>query len=110
MRVLLWTALLLLPALSGCTSGDDETSSNQVIIETDLGDIVLQLEVDAAPKTVENFLKYVDDGFYDQTLFHRILDGFMIQGGGMGTDGKFKDPAYPPVQNEAKSSGLLNSK
>lgn len=110
MRALLWTALLLVPALSGCTSGDDEPTSDQVVIETDMGDIVIQLDADAAPKTVANFLKYVDDKFYDNTLFHRIIKDFMIQGGGMGTDGEFKDPTYPSVVNEAKTSGLKNTK
>lgn len=107
MRVTLWAVLLVLPALAGCSGGAEEPN-DRVVIETDLGDIVLELAADKAPLTVENFLKYVDDGFYDGTLFHRIIEDFMVQGGGMDADGTFKDPTYPPVKNEA--SGLKNTK
>lgn len=110
MRITLLAALLVLPALAGCTGGSGEGSADRVVIETPFGDIVLELAADEAPKTVENFLKYVDDGFYDGTLFHRIIEDFMVQGGGMDSDGGFKEPTHPPVENEAASSGLKNTK
>ncbi len=77
-----------------------------VILSTSLGDITIELDPDAAPITVENFLKYVDDGFYDGTIFHRVIPNFMIQGGGMTADMKEK-PARKPIRNEAKN-GLKN--
>ena len=54
-----------------------------VVLHTNFGDITLKMLEDKAPKTVANFLQYVQDGFYSNTLFHRVIDGFMIQGGGM---------------------------
>ena len=77
-----------------------------VKLETSMGDIVLALDAENAPKTVENFLAYVRDGHYDQTLFHRVIDGFMIQGGGMDADMAEK-PTGPPIANEA-DNGLKN--
>ncbi len=77
-----------------------------VVISTSLGDITVQLEPDKAPKSVANFLAYVDDGFYDGTVFHRVIKNFMIQGGGMTADGKQK-PTKPPIKNEA-DNGLKN--
>lgn len=68
------------------------------------GDIHLQLDSKRAPKTVENFLKYVDQGFYDGTIFHRVIRDFMIQGGGFGVDYR-KKPTDPPIQNESKQTG-----
>lgn len=79
-------------------------------IDTDYGCIVLELHSDKAPITVENFLKYTRDGFYDGTLFHRISEGFMIQGGGMDTTGQFKTPTYGEIKNEAATAGLPNLK
>jgi cyclophilin family peptidyl-prolyl cis-trans isomerase len=72
----------------------------RVTLETSKGKIVVELFTDKAPKTVENFLGYVKSGFYNDTLFHRVIDGFMIQTGGIGQDGKQK-PTKPPVMNEA---------
>ncbi len=66
-----------------------------VLLQTSMGDITLELDAVKAPQTVENFLSYVREGFYDGTLFHRVIEGFMIQGGGMtaGMDQKkTKDP------------------
>lgn len=77
-----------------------------VIIQTSLGDITVQLDAEKAPKTVANFLNYVDAGFYDGTVFHRVIKNFMIQGGGMTADGKQK-PTKPPIKNEA-DNGLKN--
>jgi len=75
-------------------------------MKTSMGTITLELYADKAPKTVENFLQYTKDGFYNGTVFHRVIDGFMIQGGGFEKDMKEK-PTRPPIQNEAKN-GLKN--
>ena len=83
----------------------------QVDLDTTAGKIRLELYPDAAPKTVANFLDYVKAKHYDGTQFHRVIDGFMIQGGGFTTDFKQK-PTKPPIANEAEMSskaGLLNT-
>lgn len=77
-----------------------------VRLETSMGEIVLALEEEKAPKTVANFLEYVKEGHYDNTIFHRVINGFMIQGGGLTADLKQK-PTKPPVENEA-DNGLKN--
>ncbi|MEZ5613986.1 MAG: peptidylprolyl isomerase [Rhodocyclaceae bacterium] len=77
-----------------------------VEMKTRQGLIVIELDAAKAPKTVENFLKYVKDGFYDGTIFHRVIDGFMIQGGGFEPDMKQKT-TRAPIENEAKN-GLKN--
>ncbi|MGI8895374.1 MAG: peptidylprolyl isomerase [Casimicrobiaceae bacterium] len=79
-----------------------------VILETNHGDIKLELDAENAPATVENFLYYVRDGHYDNTLFHRVIDDFMIQGGGMEAGMKQK-PVRAAVANEA-TNGLKNKK
>ena len=77
-----------------------------VEISTSFGDIIVELNHQKAPNTVKNFLSYVDSGFYDQTIFHRVIDGFMIQGGGF-TDTLSKRPARKPIINES-NNGLSN--
>jgi peptidyl-prolyl cis-trans isomerase B (cyclophilin B) len=77
-----------------------------VIIRTTFGDITLELDADKAPKTVENFLNYAREGFYDGTVFHRVIDNFMIQGGGFNADMSQKDSGEP-IENEA-DNGLKN--
>jgi peptidyl-prolyl cis-trans isomerase B (cyclophilin B) len=77
-----------------------------VILTTNHGDIKLELDAEKAPKTVENFLSYLNAGHYDGTIFHRVIDGFMIQGGGFEPGMKQK-PTNAPVENEAKN-GLKN--
>lgn len=72
----------------------------KVNLVTNKGTITLKLDGDGAPQTVKNFTKYVEDGFYDGTLFHRVIDGFMIQGGGLEPGLKQKTPGAP-IQNEA---------
>jgi len=79
-----------------------------VKIHTSKGEITLQLDADKAPETVENFLSYAREGFYDGTIFHRVIDGFMIQGGGMEPGMKEKQ-TKKPVQNEA-GNGLSNTR
>lgn len=77
-----------------------------VTLHTNHGDITLQLFADKAPETVANFLQYCRDGHYDNTLFHRVIDGFMVQGGGMSTDFLEKG-TRKPIKNEA-DNGLEN--
>jgi peptidyl-prolyl cis-trans isomerase A (cyclophilin A)/peptidyl-prolyl cis-trans isomerase B (cyclophilin B) len=79
----------------------------QVSLKTTMGEIVLELDQEKAPKTVDNFLKYVKSGFYKGTIFHRVIDGFMIQAGGM--DAKLQGrKTRPPVKNES-DNGLSNA-
>lgn len=77
-----------------------------VILETNFGDITLELYTDKAPKTVANFLQYVEEGFYDNTIFHRVISNFMVQGGGMEPGMKEKT-TRAPIENEA-DNGLSN--
>ena len=79
-----------------------------VIIKTTLGDIKVKLAADKAPLTVANFLAYVDDKHYDGTIFHRVIDGFMIQGGGFDASMNQK-PTRAPIKNEA-ANGLQNKR
>ncbi|RJX31674.1 MAG: peptidyl-prolyl cis-trans isomerase [Desulfarculus sp.] len=79
-----------------------------VKLQTSMGDITLELDAQKAPKSAANFLAYVKKGFYDGTIFHRIIDGFMIQGGGLTADMKTK-PTDNPITNEA-DNGLKNDK
>lgn len=96
-------------------SADDAAAAGnpQVSIETSMGKIVVELYPDKAPKTVENFLKYVEDGFYSGTIFHRVIGTFMVQGGGFTEDlyeGNLKTkPGNPPVAIESQN-GLKNDK
>ncbi len=77
-------------------------------LQTNFGDITLELDADKAPETVKNFLAYVESGHYDGTIFHRVIDGFMIQGGGFTPDMQQK-PTQAPVKNEA-DNGLKNAR
>jgi len=77
-----------------------------VKLHTNHGIITLELDAEKAPKTVENFLQYVRDGFFDGTIFHRVIDGFMIQGGGF-EPGMTQKPTRDPIENEA-ANGLKN--
>ena len=79
-----------------------------VTIATTVGQMTLELDADNAPKTVENFLSYASSGFYDGTIFHRVINNFMIQGGGFTTDMEQK-PTQAPVDNEA-NNGLKNER
>ncbi|MCG3728082.1 peptidylprolyl isomerase [Vibrio cincinnatiensis] len=77
-----------------------------ITLHTNFGDIKIQLNEEKAPETSANFLQYCRDGFYDNTLFHRVIDGFMIQGGGM-TSGLREKETRAPIRNEA-NNGLSN--
>jgi peptidyl-prolyl cis-trans isomerase B (cyclophilin B) len=79
-----------------------------VKLNTNHGTIVLELDADKAPKTVANFLQYAKDGFYDGTIFHRVINGFMIQGGGM-QPGMVEKQTRDSIQNEA-DNGLTNTR
>jgi cyclophilin family peptidyl-prolyl cis-trans isomerase len=98
----------LLAALSlSCTVyGVHAADTPRVLLKTNMGEIVLELYPEKAPKSVENFLQYVKSGHYDGTVFHRVINSFMIQGGGFDKDMKQK-PTNPPIENEAKN-GLKN--
>ena len=80
----------------------------KVLVETSLGDVEIELFEKEAPKTVANFLSYVKKGHYDGTVFHRIIPGFVVQGGGMTPDMKEK-PTDDPIENEA-ANGLKNDR
>lgn len=79
---------------------------NQAVIDTDYGKIVVQLDAQKAPQTVANFKAYAEQGFYNGTIFHRVIDGFMIQGGGFTAEMQEK-PTAAPIANEA-DNGLTN--
>lgn len=81
-------------------------SNPTVLLETSSGDILIELFADKAPKTVENFLRYVNEDFYKGTIFHRVIKGFMIQGGGLTMKMEEK-PTHEPIVNEA-ANGLKN--
>ncbi|NOT15994.1 MAG: peptidyl-prolyl cis-trans isomerase [Methylotenera sp.] len=78
----------------------------QVLFETNQGNFVIELYPDKAPKTVANFMQYVKSDFYKETIFHRVINGFMIQGGGFTAEMQEK-PTLPPIKNEA-ANGLTN--
>jgi cyclophilin family peptidyl-prolyl cis-trans isomerase len=80
----------------------------QVEMKTSLGSLTLSLDRDKAPQTVDNFVQYARDGFYDGTIFHRVIKDFMIQGGGFSSD-MAKKETRPPIKNEAKN-GLKNKR
>jgi peptidyl-prolyl cis-trans isomerase A (cyclophilin A) len=94
-------------SLSGATLPVMAADAPNVLLKTSMGDILLELYPDKAPKSVENFLQYVNNGHYKGTVFHRVIDGFMIQGGGFDKDMQQK-PTGAPIENEAKN-GLKNA-
>ena len=82
-------------------------AAERVRFATNMGDMVLAIHTDASPVTAANFLQYVRDGFYDGTIFHRVIAGFVIQGGGFTAEFAQK-PTRDPIVNEARDNGLLN--
>lgn len=84
------------------------STTPRVKLQTNMGDMIIELNAEKAPKTVENFLSYVKEGFYDNTVFHRIINNFMIQGGGFDIGMKQK-PTHAPIENEA-DNGLKNNR
>ncbi len=103
------TLLFICISLLAChfAMADSALASNpRVALETSMGVMVIELYPDKAPISVKNFLTYVRDGFYDGAIFHRVIKGFMIQGGGFA-DGMIKKATRPPIENEA-DNGLKN--
>ena len=84
-----------------------ETTNPTVHIETSMGNIVLELDAVNAPISTANFIAYANDGFYEDTIFHRVIDGFMVQGGGLTADMSDKSNKKAPIKNEA-ANGLKN--
>jgi len=103
-----WGALLLWAGGMVAMPAAQAESAPRVKVQTSQGDFVLELQPDKAPKTVDNFLRYVADKHYDGTVFHRVIDGFMVQGGGF-TANMTQKPTCSPVALEA-SSGLKNDR
>lgn len=93
----------------GGSGGDPSNPFPRVIIYTNRGNITVELDRERSPVTVQNFLRYVDDGFYSQTLIHRVVKDFVIQGGGYDTSQNEKQ-TRGPIINEAKTSGLKNNR
>ncbi len=86
-----------------------EEAMPKVKLTTSYGDIVLELDQENAPISTENFVNYVENGFYDETIFHRVISGFMVQGGGFLDDMTPKDDKLEPIINEA-NNGLRNDR
>src|SRR5258708_4865422 len=100
-------ACLGLVALSALTmlearAADDEKHP-QVILDTSMGSITLELDREKAPITVDNFLKYVDSGYYNNLIFHRVIAGFMVQGGGLTEKMQEKGGQLDPIKNESNN-------
>ena len=85
---------------------DEVVTMQKVEMQTTMGKIVLELDAEKAPNTVKNFMQYVNDGFFDGTIFHRVINGFMVQGGGFTPDYQQKE-TRAPIKNEA-NNGLKN--
>ena len=108
-------SLFLLLLVSACNADTAENAvpatpaddGPKVLLQTSMGEIVVQLYPEEAPQSVTNFLRYVDEGFYDGTIFHRVIDGFMIQGGGF-TPAMEQKQTRAPILNEA-DNGLRNT-
>ncbi len=105
MSTIFWRATLLFFAT---VAAAPLATAQTVTLDTSVGDIVVQLDAAKAPATVDNFVQYVNAGHYNGTVFHRVIDGFMIQGGGMTADGKPK-PTRAPIPLEARN-GLSNQR
>jgi peptidyl-prolyl cis-trans isomerase B (cyclophilin B) len=104
----LLVALLSLGSQTAPAQSETQESANPMVkLSTSHGDITIELYAEDAPETVANFLQYVNDGFYDGTVFHRVIAGFMIQGGGFNP-GMVQKTEGNPVQNEA-NNGLKNT-
>jgi cyclophilin family peptidyl-prolyl cis-trans isomerase len=103
-------SLLLYPYAKGDKPMTETTAANPtVLIETTMGNITIELDIQNAPNSSENFLAYVDDGYFVDTTFHRVIPNFMIQGGGITADMRDKPSKRPPIKNEA-SNGLKNDR
>ena len=102
--------LALYPQFKGDKSMNESTAANPtVLIETTMGNITIELDMENAPDTSANFLAYVDDGYFVDTTFHRVIPNFMVQGGGLTTDMQDKPSKRAPIENEA-NNGLKNER
>lgn len=109
-RAFLTVAVLLLSCGIALAAQPAKKGGNPVVLlETSMGNIKVELFPDKAPISVKNFLAYVKEGHYDGLIFHRVIRGFMIQGGGFTPDMREKRPAHPPIRNEA-GNGLTNDR
>jgi peptidyl-prolyl cis-trans isomerase A (cyclophilin A) len=95
------------PLLRAEENAPAKSAAPTVVLETSMGDLVIELDPVHAPVTVDNFLKYVKSGFYNGTIFHRVIENFMIQGGGYTKEKNQKRPLYPPIKLESRN-GLKN--
>jgi len=107
-KIFLSLMLILTSTLLFATENKMSDTQNNVKLTTSLGEIIIQLNTEKAPVSAENFIKYVKEGFYDGTIFHRIIPDFMAQGGGFDTDFKQKE-VHEPIKNEA-DNGLKNTR
>ena len=105
-KIILAAILIFAAIIFFVNQGED---MNKVKLTTSYGEIIIELDSENAPITTENFLSYVDSGFYDDTIFHRVISNFMIQGGGHNEDMSSKDNKLQPIQNEA-NNGLRNDR
>jgi peptidyl-prolyl cis-trans isomerase B (cyclophilin B) len=103
-------SLVLFPTINGTKSMNDDTVDNpRILFETTMGNITIELDTENAPNTSANFLAYVDDGYFVDTIFHRVIPNFMIQGGGITADMQDKPGGHAPITNEA-NNGLKNDR
>ena len=100
MKQTLTCVLLLLPLLAAFTASAQTSTNPSVVVKTSMGSFTIELYPEKAPETVKNFLLYVDEGFYPGTVFHRVIDGFMVQGGGLDKE-MTKKATRAPIVNEA---------
>ena len=107
-KYLLFITLLLTTTLSFSTEKTMSDTQSKVKLTTNLGEIIIQLNTEKAPLSSANFLRYVNEGFYNGTIFHRVIPDFMAQGGGFDTSFNQKT-VHAPINNEA-NNGLLNSR
>ena len=107
-KYLLFITLLLTTTLSFSTEKTMSDTQSKVKLTTNLGEIIIQLNTEKAPLSSANFLRYVNEGFYNGTIFHRVIHDFMAQGGGFDTSFNQKT-VHAPINNEA-NNGLLNSR
>ncbi len=105
-KILLLGGLFMAFSMGLSTVSEAAADNPRVVLETSMGTMVLELYPDKAPISVKNFLDYVDSGFYDNTIFHRVMPGFVIQGGGFEAEMKKKE-TNDPIKNEA-DNGLRN--
>ncbi len=102
-----WVMGIIVGVFAMTMAGTGDAQKNPtVLMKTSMGDIKIELDAEKAPISVENFLSYAKEGFYNGTIFHRVIEGFMIQGGGI-TQGMDSKQTKPPIQNEA-GNGLKN--